>query len=109
MHTLYFDAKCPICSTFARVLSSRVSPMQLRMMPLSGESDEFKLATPEGVMLSGPEALNRLLVDFPEIESFFSLLPQSWRQGAVRTAVAAAGVARNVMNKFKPCNCGKKR
>lgn len=111
MYTLYYDSKCPVCSAFARILKNKLNSNKIQIVPLLDNSNDFKLKVPRGDIFVGKSAIDILLKDFPEIKSFYWMLPESFRGGAVKATISVASKVRNITNKItrRPCNCGKKR
>lgn len=110
IYILYYDSNCPICSSFARLLKGKLDRTRINVVALASDASDFKLKTPRGAEYVGKEALDILLREFPEVKSFFWMLPTGMRSNAVKATVSVAKSARNLIGSLtkRPCNCGKR-
>lgn len=109
MYILYYDSKCPICTAFVRSLKKRIPPDRITFEP-DIHSDQFKIKTSKGNVYYGSQAIDILLKEFPIAENYFYMLPNNYRDGAVKATVAVGSVIRKAINTVKrKCNCGKGR
>lgn len=104
MYTLFYDSQCPICTAFARALKKKLPANRITFKPAS--ETQFKVITKKGNVFYGDKALNVLLKEFPEIKSYFSMLPNKLQDVAVKATVKIASAVRKVTK--KGCNCGKR-
>lgn len=114
MYTLFYDSKCPICTTLIKILRRKIPNTRIRFQPLSDDSNEFKLTTDKGHTLYGKNAIDELARAFPAITTYFNILPKNMRVGALQKTVKVASAVRSATNaltgrKSKGCNCGRKR
>jgi len=108
---LVYDANCPICTNYVRLLKKKVTPDKLEYVPSTASLDEFQYINADGVTFEGAPAIDELTKDFSEVTQFFWLLPQKYRTTALKAVYAASGVVRNVLGRVKKggCGCGKKK
>ena len=77
---LYTDPNCPLCKSFSKKIRSKIEG-RLTLIEIS-EGDELKYLSSDGEFL-GIEATEKLVKDFPELQEFLWLLPQSLREEAL--------------------------
>lgn len=108
---LIYDANCPICANYTRLLKKKISPEKLDYVPDGDGLDEFRYINSNEVAFEGRPAIDELSKDFPEVNQFFWLLPQKYRTTALKAAYTAASAARSVLKTVTRggCGCGKKR
>ena len=111
---LYYDANCPICRNYVRILKSRIAaPDTITFIPIEADVNEFRYTAFDGNDYNGQVAIDMLCTDHPEILKFFFMLPTKYRTTALHAAYKAASSIRTAIASIgrprKPCNCGKKK
>lgn len=109
MYKLYYDATCPICNNFVKLIKSKVDLSKLQFLPITTNDSNFKLELPSGKVVSGQEALNELANAFPIILNYFWMLPNVFKKPALNVVYKAGAVIRKVIKKVTGCNCGNKK
>jgi hypothetical protein len=108
---LYFDANCPLCRSFAKLLRKHLSgQVELLEMPNSEQIKDFKLELPNGELLYGKEAIDALEREVPKVKDFFWMLPESYKGKALHETYALGKLFRRFFYFFgkKRCEgCGK--
>ncbi len=108
---LLYDASCPICTNYVRLLKKKISPDVLDYTPTGDGLDEFRYINSDNVTFEGRPAIDELSKDFPDVTQFFWLLPHKYRTTALKAAYTAASTARTVLKAVTRggCGCGKKK
>ena len=108
---LYFDANCPLCRSFAKLLQKHLSErLELLELPNGEQAKDFKLELPSGELLYGKEAINALEREVPKVKDFFWMLPESYKGKALQETYTLSKLFRRVFYFFgkKQCEeCGK--
>jgi hypothetical protein len=82
---LYFDAACPLCRSFAKLLRKHLSSeAEIIEFPQGEQAKDFKLELSTGEFLYGKEAIDALEKEVPKIKDFFWMLPDSYKGKALR-------------------------
>lgn len=103
---LIYDANCPICNNYTRLLKKKITPDKLEYVPDGDGLDEFRYINSDGVMFEGNAAIDELSKDFTEVNQFFWLLPQKYRTTALKAVYQASSAVRNVIKKATRGGCG---
>jgi hypothetical protein len=104
---LYFDSKCPLCRSFAKLLKKHLSDeIEIIALPYGEEAEDFKLELPSGEILQGKEAIDALAKEVPKVKDFFWMLPDAYRGKAVYKTYALAKFLRKVFYFFRGNQCG---
>ena len=105
---IYYDAICPVCSSYIRLIKKKVSPEVVDYLDAGSEAKDFKYTDANGSTYTGTTAIDRMTKDFPSILDFMWILPPSLRLQGLKTVYKASGVARRTIAKVtkRPCNCG---
>jgi len=110
---LYFDATCPLCRSFAKLLRKHLSEqIELLEMPDGAQAKDFKLELSSGEILYGKEAIDALEKEAPRVRDFFWMLPESYKGKALHGTYALTKFGRWFFNLFRRrrCNeCGHKK
>lgn len=108
MDTLYFDADCPVCKSFSKLLAQKISPDKLTLQPISSDDlekyREFYILV-EGQALIGQDAIQYLSSQYPEIKEFFWMLPPQYRHQAIKSSLRIARWIRRWILGKRDCNC----
>jgi hypothetical protein len=103
---LYFDAACPLCRSFAKLLRKHLSgQIELVEMPDGTQAKDFKLELPSGELLYGQEAINALEKEIPKVKDFFWMLPGSYKGKALRKTYALGKFWRRFFYFFRKRRC----
>ena len=103
---LYFDARCPLCNSFAGLLRKHLGEqVELLEMPNSEQAKDFKLELPSGELLHGKEAIDALEREIPEVKDFFWMLPESCKGKALRKTYAVGKFWRRFFYFLKGNQC----
>ena len=114
---LYYDPRCVVCQSFAKLLKRKITNDAINWIPLRDEKqwpteryakkfhrlDEFKLISPHGFEFSGKEAVDRLAERFPEVKSYFWMLPNGARVRAIHKTYAFGKWLRKLFK--RDCDC----
>jgi hypothetical protein len=86
---LYFDAACPLCRSYAKLLQKHLSEqVEFLEMPDGEQSKDFKLELSSGEVLHGKEAVDALEKEIPKVKDFFWMLPESYKGKALQETYA---------------------
>jgi hypothetical protein len=115
MKKLWYDAECPICSTFKSELEDRLNG-EIEFLPIESTSQNFKYENEEG-SYEGRFAISVLMDDFPNLLPSLSILPEDMKAVIMKTLYSLSSMSRTLykktvgfrdsLNKKKGCNCGK--
>lgn len=105
--TLIYDASCPICVNYVKILKRKISMAQLNFVSSDGKLNEFKFITEDGTEFQGKDAIAKMANRFPIIMDYFWMLPEKFRVTGLQVAYKAGSVVRNVLKKASGCGCGK--
>ena len=104
---LYYDASCPICMQFIKMVRNKVSLEELHLIPINNnEATEFKYEDKNGKTFNGTSAVTRFSEEYPSILSYFWMLPSKFQATALNAVYKVGTAVRSVIK--KDCNCGKK-
>lgn len=108
---LIYDANCPICSNYIRLLKKKITSDRLEYVPDGSNLDDFRYINSDGVAFDGNAAIDELTKDFDEVNQFFWLLPQKYRTTALKAVYTASSAVRTVLKAATRggCGCGKKK
>jgi predicted DCC family thiol-disulfide oxidoreductase YuxK len=110
---LYYDANCPICNNYIKLLQRKINPNILEFLPISSDSKDFQFVSMDGRVSIGSEAIEKLAAAFPAVKNYFWMLPEKYKVPALKTAYKVGSAVRNaikkVARKVGGCNCGKKK
>lgn len=107
-YKLYYDAHCPICTSFVSMLKTKVDLAKISFLPTTSNTKDFRLDISTGKVVYGQDAINELAQAFPAILNYFWMLPQGFKKPALNMVYKAGSVARTVIKKATGCGCGKK-
>jgi len=106
--TLLFDAKCAICSSFARLIRKGISTHHLHIKEMNeeqrSEAKDFWLITPNSELLKGREAVHWMAQHLPESKQYFWMLPDRIRHEAAIQSYGFVKWIRKLLGK-RGCNC----
>jgi predicted DCC family thiol-disulfide oxidoreductase YuxK len=103
---LYFDAACPLCNSFAKLLRKHLSEqVELLEMPQGEQAKDFKLELEGGEFLYGQEAIGALEKEIPKAKDFFWMLPDSYKGKALHGAYALGKFWRRIFYFFRKRRC----
>jgi hypothetical protein len=109
-YTLYYDGKCPVCKSFAKLLRQKLTAQQLELVALQGEqadkAEEFFLDTPSGRVF-GYHAAQTLEQAYPQIKEYFFMLPSKYRHEAYAKTYALGRWLRTILRPRhkRKCDC----
>ncbi len=128
--TLYFDNRCVVCRSFAKLLLNRLVNKDFRIEPIESlgrsltkpqipahetenknlenhldfnQVDNFLLHLSDGKSVSGKEAIDVLAKRYPEVKDFFWMLPDSARLPALKKMYWLGKWLRRLLK--QDCNC----
>ena len=104
---LFYDANCPICNNYVRMLRKKINPNRIQYIPTSIKSSEFQFVTSDNRVFNGTPAIEQLAKAFPEVLSYFWMLPDKYKIIGLKTAYKVGGAIRKAIKRKKNCNCGK--
>jgi hypothetical protein len=105
---LYFDATCPLCGSFAKLLQKHLKgQVELLEMPEGEQSKDFKLELSSGEFLYGKEAIDALEKEVPKVKDFFWMLPDSYKGKALHKTYAFGKFLRRLFYFFYGKRCEK--
>jgi hypothetical protein len=103
---LYFDAACPLCRSYAKLLRKHLSEqVELLEMPSGEQSKDFKLELSNGEILYGKKAIDTLEKEVPKIKDFFWMLPEHYKGKALQETYVLSKFFRRVFYFFKRSRC----
>ena len=107
---LFYDATCPICSNYVRMLRKKISPNKISFIPTQTKAAEFQFVTPDNQVFTGKKAVEQLGALFPEVLSYFWMLPDKYKMAGLQTAYKVGSVIRKAKNKLtvqrkRGCGC----
>lgn len=117
---LIYDASCPLCTNYKRFLEKRLGE-RMKFTPGSPDDSDVKYVGADGQTYSGIRAVDRLVIDFPEVKDLNFLLPEKLRRSGVsipgkigatglKAIYKVSGVVRKGYQTVrKGCNCGKRK
>lgn len=104
---IYYDASCPVCSSYIRLIKKKVSEEVVDYLDAGSEAKDFKYTDANGNTYTGTMAIDRMSKDFPAILDFMWILPPSLKTKGLKAVYKASGVVRRTIAKVKKgCNCG---
>lgn len=104
---IYFDATCPVCSNYIRLVKKKVSESQVEYLPSGSEAKDFKYVDANGSTYTGSVAIDKLALDFPAITEYMFMLPPSLKPLGLKAAYKIGSAIRRTVAKVKKgCNCG---
>lgn len=113
-YRLYYDANCPVCSNYVKILRKKVDINLVEFIPSPSDAKDFQFVDLQGKVTKGEAAIEQLALAFPEVKNFFWMLPDKFKLKALKTAYKVGNAVRKVITKSptpkktrRPCNCGK--
>jgi len=104
---IYYDASCPVCSSYIRLIKTKVSEDVVDYLDAGSDAKDFKYTDANGSTYTGTMAIDRMSKDFPAILDFMWILPPSLKTKGLKAVYKASGVVRRTIAKVKKsCNCG---
>ena len=104
---IYYDASCPICSSYVRVIQKKIPLDMVDYLDAGSDAKDFKYTDSNGSTYTGTMAIERMSKDFPAILDFMWVLPPSLRTKGLKAVYKASSVVRRTLPKIKKgCNCG---
>ena len=104
---LFYDGNCPVCNNYVRMLRKKISIDKLEYIPSDINATEFQFVTSDNQVFNGVPAIEQLAKSFPEVLSYFWMLPDKYKVLGLKAAYKVGGAIRSVIKKKKGCNCGK--
>lgn len=104
---LFYDANCPICSNYVKLMQRRISSDKIDFVPTAGESKDFGYQSFDGTMYEGQAAIDVMANEITEIKEYFWMLPAQYRVPALQAAYKVSSAVRSVIKKVGGCNCGR--
>ncbi len=94
---LYFDSECPVCTSFVKLLKKKLDTNQIEYLPIENpdEIKEFRFIAFDNEF-HGKEAIDELSRHFPEVLSYFWILPPQYRKNAAKKMYGFAGKIRSL-------------
>lgn len=108
-YKLYYDAFCPICTSFASILKNKLDQDKIEFVASSTNDGNFKLILPNGSSKFGQDAINELANTFPTILNYFWMLPNGLKKPALDMAYKIGSTVRKVIKKTGGCGCKNKK
>jgi len=103
---LYFDATCPLCNSFAKLLRKSLGEqVELLEMPEGDQAKDFKLELSSGEFLYGKDAIDALEKEIPKVKDFFWMLPDSYKGKALHGTYALGKFWRRIFYFFRKRRC----
>jgi len=103
---LYYDATCPVCQTFINLIKQKVTSTSLEIVPLTDpNAKDFKYSDSTGKITTGDQAIDAFTEEYPEVLSYFWMLPQRYQKTAVKVAKKIGSVVRSMVK--NDCGCKK--
>lgn len=106
---LFYDSSCPICNNYVRMLRKKIDPNSIQFIASKVNRSEFQFVTSDNQVFSGKIAVQQLANAFPEVLSYFWMLPDKYKVAGLQTAYKVGGAIRKVKNKILPkkkgCGC----
>ena len=65
---LIYDANCPICSNYTRLLKKKITPDKLEYVPNGDGLDEFRYINANSVVFEGNAAIDEFIKGFSRCE-----------------------------------------
>ena len=104
---IYYDATCPICSNYIRLVKRKISESDVEYLPSGADARDFKYITESGTVFTGVSAIERMSSDFPSILDCMWMLPPSLKTVGLKAAYKVGSAVRRTIAKVKRgCNCG---
>jgi len=106
---LIYDATCPICSKYQSFVKKKLGD-RIEYIPGDPKASEVHYRDAVGKTYSGVHAIDKLVVDFPEVKDLMFLLPPNLRAAGIKAVYKVSSVVRKSVGKVKGgCNCGRKK
>ena len=102
---LIYDQDCPICVNYVRMIRNKIGPDRLELSGAGADAEDFTYIALNGDVLKGKAGIDRFAADFPEVLSYFWMLPQKFKATALQAAYNIGSAARNYVRR-RGCNCG---
>ena len=115
-YRLYYDATCPVCTNFIKLLRKKINISKISILPSPTDAKDFQFVDLQGRVYSGDSAVEQLSIAFPKIKNFFWMLPDKYKLKALKAAYQVGSAVRNILPRTTPrtprhaggCGCGKK-
>lgn len=103
---LLYDANCPVCANFVKFLQRKIKPSDLAFEAIHSDAKEFCFITNEGEKFEGEKGIDKLTELFPEVKSYFWMLPEKYRSAAVKATYRFGTTVRKMLKKDCDCDVG---
>jgi hypothetical protein len=104
---LFYDGNCPLCNNYVRMLRKKIDPNKIEYIPSNIKASEFQFVTSSNQVFNGTPAIEQLAKAFPEVLSYFWMLPDKYKVVGLKAAYKVGGIIRKAIKRKKNCNCGK--
>lgn len=105
---LYYDAQCPVCKSFIKLIRKSIPDHQLKFYAISeialSKYHEFYIEI-HGEVLIGKDAVDYISKNFPQIKEYFWMLPPNYRHDALQGSLKIAQWIRRYIFRRRDCNC----
>lgn len=102
---LMYDQNCPICVNYIRMIRNKVGPERLEIVPGDTNAEDFTYVGADGQSYLGKAGIDKFAGDFPEVLSYFWMLPSKLKSTALNAAYQVGSAARNYFRR-RGCGCG---
>jgi len=102
---LVYDQNCPICVNYVRMIRNKIGADQLEMTPGGTEAEDFTYIAKDTLTYKGGVGIDKFAEDFPDVLSYFWMLPAKFKSKALQAAYKVGSAARNYLRRGG-CGCG---